>query len=382
MNLKIVLDENIPHAHEIFSPFGTTILLSGRKITNADLKNADALIIRSVTNVDRDLLQNTSVKFVGTCTIGTDHVKEKDLEDLNIHFCSAPGCNAQSVAEYVLTALLDFSKQTNTTLKGKSIGIVGVGNVGSLVANYAKALEMQVLLNDPPRERNGDSLSFVPLKNILNCDFISLHVPLNRQGEDKTLNLFDANLISKMKPSAVLINTCRGSVVNNLDLKASLKAKVIQSAILDVWEKEPNIDSELFNLCHLGTPHIAGYSYDAKIRGGTMIADKLAKFFKLQIQNYEHLGKSNTESFPFTIQEDSDELTIKSIANLFYDPRDDHNALKNAISSLESGENFDNLRKNYRKRREFQIVPLKYKKEILNEKLVNKLKLLQFKILS
>ncbi len=381
MNLKIVLDENIPHAQEIFSPFGTVISLPGRKITNTDLKNADALIIRSVTNVDKNLVQDTPVKFVGTCTIGTDHVKEKELEDLNIHFCSAPGCNAQSVAEYVLTALLDFSMKTNTTLKGKSIGIIGVGNVGTLVAEYAKALEMQVLLNDPPRERNGDSLSFVPLKNILNCDFISLHVPLNKQGEDKTLNLFDAKMISRMKQTAVLINTCRGSVVNNADLKSALQAKIIQSAILDVWEKEPNIDSELFNLCHLGTPHIAGYSYDAKIRGGTMIADKLARFFKLTPANYQGLGKSKTESFSISKTENSDELAIKSIANLFYDPREDHNALKTSISSANQGENFDNLRKNYRKRREFQIVPLEYDKGLLKEKLVKKLKLLQFKIL-
>lgn len=381
MNLKIVLDENIPHAQEIFSPFGTVFSLPGRKITNTDLKNADALIIRSVTNVDKNLVQDTPVKFIGTCTIGTDHVKEKELEDLNIHFCSAPGCNAQSVAEYVLTALLDFSMKTNTTLKGKSIGIIGVGNVGTLVAEYAKALEMQVLLNDPPRERNGDSLSFVPLKNILNCDFISLHVPLNKQGEDKTLNLFDAKMISRMKQTAVLINTCRGSVVNNADLKLALQAKIIQSAILDVWEKEPNIDSELFNLCHLGTPHIAGYSYDAKIRGGTMIADKLARFFKLTPANYQGLGKSKTESFSISKTENSDELAIKSIANLFYDPREDHNALKTSISSANQGENFDNLRKNYRKRREFQIVPLEYDKGLLKEKLVKKLKLLQFKIL-
>jgi erythronate-4-phosphate dehydrogenase len=381
MNLKIVLDENIPHAQEIFSPFGSIVALPGRKITNADLMDADALIIRSVTNVDKSLLQNTSVKFVGTCTIGTDHVKEKELEDLNVHFCSAPGCNAQSVAEYVLTSLLDFAKKTNTTLKGKSIGIIGVGNVGSLVANYARALEMQVLLNDPPRERNGDSLSFVPLKNILNCDFISLHVPLNKQGADKTFHLFDAKTISKMKPSAVLINTCRGSVVNNVDLKAALHSNVIQSAILDVWEKEPNIDTELFNLCHLGTPHIAGYSYDAKIRGGTMIADKLASFFHLASANYEGLGKSKIDSFQISQIEDSDELAIKSIANLFYDPQEDHNALKISISDVNHGENFDNLRKNYRKRREFQIVPLKYKDSLLKEKLVNKLKSLQFKIL-
>lgn len=378
MKLKIVLDENIPHSKEIFSPFGDIIPLPGRKISNQDLKAADALIIRSVTNVDKNLLQNTSVKFVGTCTIGTDHVKEKELEELNIHFCSAPGCNAQSVAEYVLVSLLDFAEKTKTKLKGKSIGIVGVGNVGSLVANYAKTLEMQVLLNDPPRERNGDSLPFVPIKNILNCDFITLHVPLNKEGLDKTQFLFDAKMISKMKSNAVLINTCRGSVVNNNDLKTALRAKKIQGAILDVWEKEPKIDRELFDLCWLGTPHIAGYSYDAKIRGGTMIAEKLSQFLHRPFPNYSNIGLPETEFFSLDSIETNDESMIKSIANLFYDSRVDHNNLKESLSESNPGECFDNLRKTYRKRREFQVVPLKYEEDKLKETLVKKLNTLQF----
>ena len=379
MKLKIVLDDNIPHAQEIFESFGSLASLPGRKINNEDLKEADALIIRSVTNVDGKLLQNTAIKFVGTCTIGTDHVKEKELQDANVHFCSAPGCNAQSVAEYVLCALLDFAHKTNTKLKGKSIGIVGVGNVGTLVAKYAEQLEMKVFLNDPPRQRKGDALNFVSFAEILSCDFITLHVPLYKQGADKTHYLINSDILSKMKPNTVIINTCRGSVVNNNDLKLALQKKTIQAAILDVWENEPTIDKELFDLCFIGTPHIAGYSYDAKIRGSTMIAEKIAAFFHLPMPNYGQIGKPEITSFSLPKLQGDDEERLKLLCNLFYDPRADHVFLKEALSSVNSGENFDNLRKKYRKRREFQVVSLEYQSGVFNEPLANKLKNLQFK---
>ena len=379
MTLKIVLDENIPHAQEIFSPFGVITSLPGRLIKNQDLKDADALIIRSITNVDKNLVENTKLKFIGTCTIGTDHVKEKDLEDKNIKFFSAPGCNAQSVAEYVLAVLLDFSSKTKNPLKGKSIGVVGVGNVGTLVAQYAKQLDMEVLLNDPPRERKGDPLTFVPFEKILTCDFITLHVPLNKQGPDKTHYLINEIILKQMKPNAVLINTCRGSVVNNKDLKSALINKVIQAAVLDVWENEPNIDKELFNLCYLGTPHIAGYSYDAKIRGSTMIAEKLAGFFHLKLPDYSQIGLPEEKYLDIGKTENLVENPLKTIVNLFYDPQMDHLHLKNAISSDNLGEYFDNLRKKYRKRREFQVVPLKYNLEMIPDSIVKKLSHLRFR---
>lgn len=379
MSLRIVLDENIPHSQEIFSPFGEIKALPGRNIKNQDLKGADALIIRSITNVDKSLVQNTPLKFIGTCTIGTDHVKEKDLQDLDIKFFSAPGCNAQSVAEYVLCALLEFAHQTHTSLAGKTIGVVGVGNVGSKVAKYAKLLNMKVLLNDPPRQRKGDALEFVPFSEILNCDFITLHVPLFKQGPDKTHHLIDTQNILKMNPNAVIINTCRGSVINNNDLKLGLRTKKIQAAILDVWENEPNLDQELFNLCFIGTPHIAGYSYDAKIRGSTMIAEELAKFFHLPKPDYSLIGQPSEPFYDLNNLDKNEENLLKQIANLCYDPQIDHFDLKHSLTIPNSGESFDNLRKKYRKRREFQVVPLKYERGQLSETLVKILIALQFR---
>lgn len=378
MTIKIVLDENIPHAKEIFAPFGVITSLPGRQIKNQDLKDADALIIRSITTVDKNLVENTKLKIIGTCTIGTDHVKEKDLEEKNIRFFSAPGCNAQSVAEYVLAVLLEYSFRTKTPLKEKSIGVVGVGNVGTLVAQYAQLLEMEVFLNDPPRQRRGDPLSFVTFEKILACDFITLHVPLIKQGPDKTHYLINDSILNQMKPNAVLINTCRGSVVNNNDLKLALREETIQAAILDVWENEPNIDRDLFDLCFLGTPHIAGYSYDAKIRGSTMIAEKLASFFQLKLPDYSQIGLPEEKYLDLSKSENLVENPLKTIVNLCYDPQFDHLQLKNAFSSNNLGENFDNLRKKYRKRREFQVVPLKYDPGMIPDSIVKVLNKLRF----
>ena len=163
------------------------------------------------------------------------------------------------------------------------------------------------------------------------------------------------------------------------DGKTALKKKVIQGAILDVWENEPNIDKELFELCYLGTPHIAGYSYDAKIKGSTMIAEKLAAFFKLPLPTFGQIGKSEVASFLLPKQFENDQEQLKIISNLFYDPRTDHNALKEVLINTNSGENFDNLRKKYRKRREFQVVPLEYQNGLFSATFANKLKVLQFK---
>lgn len=380
MSLRIVLDENIPHAQEIFSPFGYIKALPGRKITNTDLKEADTLIIRSVTNVDAELLKNTAVKFVGTCTIGRDHVKENELKSQNIAFYSAPGCNAQAVGEYVVCCLLEYAQATQITLEGKSLGVVGVGNVGTIVRRYAEALGMKVLLNDPPRERAGDPLPFVSFEKVLkDSDFITIHVPLIKSGVDKTYHLIDSNALRQMKSSAVLINSCRGSVVNNQELKVALKNKTIRAAILDVWENEPEIDQELFNLCFLGSPHIAGYSYDAKIRGSTMIAEKLAEFYKISLPDYAKLGLPDIHKISARKLTKNEEIDLKAICNLFYEPREDTNLLKNSFLEVKAGENFDNLRKKYRKRREFQVIPLEFLEGAPSEKLAKMLEILKFR---
>ncbi|RPI60269.1 MAG: 4-phosphoerythronate dehydrogenase, partial [Ignavibacteriales bacterium] len=205
--LKLIVDENIALAADIFNQFGDVKLVSGRYITNSLLKDIDILIVRSITNVDEELLKNTPVKFVGTATIGTDHIDLDYLKKNNIIFADAKGCNAFSVAEYVVAALLNFSVKYDFLLKDKSIGIIGVGNVGSKVTTFTKALGMNVLLNDPPLQRNGDKRDFIELDEILKCDIVTLHVPLNQNGIDKTHHLFNKKILSRLKNDTILINS-------------------------------------------------------------------------------------------------------------------------------------------------------------------------------
>ena len=212
--LKILVDENIVFAESAFNQIGEVMLLPGRKITNSSLKNIDILIVRSVTKVDGDLLKNTSVKFVGTATIGTDHIDLEYLKANNIYFVDAKGCNAYSVAEYIIAALLNLAVRFDFKLQNKSIGIVGVGNVGSKVAFFAKAIGMQVLFNDPPLKRSGDTREFSEFEEILKCDVITLHTPLNLSGIDKTFYLLNQKNLDKLKDGTILINSSRGAVIN------------------------------------------------------------------------------------------------------------------------------------------------------------------------
>ncbi|MEE9571880.1 MAG: NAD(P)-dependent oxidoreductase, partial [Candidatus Neomarinimicrobiota bacterium] len=207
--MKLVVDENIAFAEEAFSQFGDVLLFSGRKITNDILSNADALIVRSITNVDENLLQNTNIKFVGTATIGTDHFDTNYLNENNIVFADARGCNADSVAEYVFTALLKIAVDNKFTLKNRSIGIIGIGNIGSRVVKYAEALGLKVYKNDPPKQRAGEGSNYVSLEEALQANIVTLHVPLNKTGIDKTFHLFDEKKLNELKNNTIIINSSR-----------------------------------------------------------------------------------------------------------------------------------------------------------------------------
>ncbi len=279
--LNIVVDENIAFAKQAFNEFGNVILLPGREITNDKLRNTQILIIRSVTQINETLLKNTPVMFVGTTTIGTDHIDLDYLKKNNIAFCDAKGCNAYSVAEYVIAALIDISVKLNFSLKDKTIGIVGVGNVGSKVAEFAEAFGMKVLLNDPPLQRNGVKKNFVNLEKILSADIITLHTPLNLTGTDKTFHLLNINNLKQIKDGAVLINTARGAVINNTDLLEVIESKNLK-VVLDVWENEPDIKIELLKQVLIATPHIAGYSLEGKINGTKIIYNSLCTYLKIR----------------------------------------------------------------------------------------------------
>ena len=351
--LNIIVDENIVFAKEAFALFGNVTLLSGREINNSILKDADILIVRSITKVDKELVKNTPVKFVGTATIGTDHIDLEYLKKNKIAFADAKGCNAYSVAEYLVVSLLNLSVRFNFTLKEKSIGIVGVGNVGSKVAKFADALGMKVLLNDPPLQRAGNNNSFVSLDEILNADIITLHVPLNLSGIDRTYHLFDKKKLMGLKDGTILINTSRGAVIKNQELLEIIDTKKLK-VVLDVWENEPDINIDLLNKVIIGTPHIAGYSLEGKINGTKMIFDALADYLNLNISfNFtKEAPKNSLLSFEKseTIEKDLDQIVSK----IYPIGRDDKLMRKMLDMSREERiKYFDLLRKDYPIRREF-----------------------------
>ena len=283
--MKIIADTNIPFVAECFSSIGDVTTISGRDITADIVKDADILLVRSITKVNADLLDGSSVKFVATATIGVDHIDQKCLNDKGIGFAYAPGSNANSVAEYVVAALLAIGKKHKITLAGKSIGIIGVGNVGSRVAAKCKALGMDVLLNDPPLQRQTGDDKYLPLDDLLGCDFITMHTPLTYDGVDKTSHLADEKFFDSISNKAFFINTSRGGVMDTGALKNALEQNRISGAVLDVWENEPNIDGKMILKAELSTPHIAGYSYDGKIAGMIMIYNAACKCFGLEAKH-------------------------------------------------------------------------------------------------
>lgn len=274
--MKIVADDKIPFLKGVLEPFFEMVYLPGGKIGPADVRDADALITRTRTRCDRALLAGSKVGFIATATIGFDHIDTAALRELGIDWTNAPGCNAASVAQYLACVLADF----RIPLAGKTLGVVGVGNVGSRVVRVGEAFGMRVLQCDPPRaEREGGS-RFRPLDELVaEADFLTFHVPLERGGGHPTFHLADAALLAAMKPGAVLINTSRGEVVDGSALKAALQAGSIGGAVLDVWEHEPEIDLELLELVRLGTPHIAGYSTDGKANGTAMSVQAVGRHF-------------------------------------------------------------------------------------------------------
>ncbi|MDR3667352.1 MAG: 4-phosphoerythronate dehydrogenase, partial [Ignavibacteriaceae bacterium] len=281
--MKIIADENITLVQEAFSGLGDVFLYGGRDISNNILKDADVLLVRSITDVNKNLLEGTNVKFVGTATIGIDHVDTNYLSEKEIFFSDARGCNSDAVAEYVFTALLNLSIEQNFELKGKSIGVVGAGNIGSRIVRLAGALGMNVLQNDPPLKRQTGDKRFLDLDELMNVDIITFHVPLNMEGEDRTSHLFDHNKLNSLKDGAIIINASRGPVVDNDSLEMLISKKKFTS-VLDVWENEPLINMNLLLKIRFGTPHIAGYSYEGKINGTVILYNALCTFLNKKIE--------------------------------------------------------------------------------------------------
>ncbi len=282
--MKIIVDDKIPYIREALERIGAeAVYLPGKAFTPETIRDADALIIRTRTYCNRQLLQGSRVKFIATATIGYDHIDTDYCREAGITWTNAPGCNSASVAQYIQSSLLLLETTCGRKPDELSIGIVGVGNVGSKVAVVARQLGMRVLLNDLPRaEQEGDA-PFVSLDRIAReCDVITFHVPLYNEGKYKTFHLADAAFFRSLQRKPVLINTARGEVVDTAALLEALTNGSVSEAIIDVWENEPDIDAALLRQALIATPHIAGYSADGKANATRMSLEALCRFFHIE----------------------------------------------------------------------------------------------------
>ena len=349
--MKIIADENIIFVGEAFSELGEVHLYAGREITNALLKDADVLLVRSVTEVNANLLEGTNVKFVGTATIGTDHIDTAYLADKGISFTDARGCNSDAVAEYVFTVLLNISNEQKFTLKGKSIGVVGVGNIGSRIVRLAGVLGMKVLQNDPPLKRKTGEKHFLELKDLMNVDIITFHVPLNMQGEDRTYHLFDYEKINSLKDGAIIINASRGPVIVNSSLEEFIEEKKF-TAVLDVWENEPEINMHLLQKIRFGTPHIAGYSFEGKVNGTVILYNALCGFLNKKPVWLPKIPPAENSLIRINGNSSPEKELYKTVNHVYNISSDDNN-IRGISKADNPGKYFDNLRKKYNLRREF-----------------------------
>ncbi|EDP8645725.1 4-phosphoerythronate dehydrogenase PdxB [Salmonella bongori] len=349
--MKILVDENMPYARELFSRLGEVKAVPGRPIPVEELNHADALMVRSVTKVNESLLSGKPINFVGTATAGTDHVDEAWLKQAGIGFSAAPGCNAIAVVEYVFSALLMLAERDSFSLRDRTVGIIGVGNVGSRLQARLEALGIRTLLCDPPRADRGDEGDFRTLDEVVvQADVLTFHTPLYKDGPYKTLHLADETLIRRLKPGAILINACRGPVVDNAALLARLNAGQSLSVVLDVWEGEPDLNVALLEAVDIGTSHIAGYTLEGKARGTTQVFEAYSAF----IGREQHVALETLLPAPefgrITLHGPLDQATLKRLVHLVYDVRRDDAPLRKVAGI--PGE-FDKLRKNYLERREW-----------------------------
>lgn len=338
--MKVIVDNKIPFIKEAIEKIADEVVYApGKDFTPSLVKDADALIIRTRTRCNRELLAGSQVKFIATATIGFDHIDTEYCHEADITWTNAPGCNSASVAQYLHSSLILLQKQKGINLSEATIGIIGVGNVGSKVAEVAQELGMHILLNDLPREEKEGKQQFSSLQSLAEeCDILTFHVPLYREGKYKTYHLTDAAFFRSLKRRPVIINTSRGEVIETNALLNALETGAISDAVIDVWENEPAINIDLLDKVFLGTPHIAGYSADGKANATRMSLDALCRYFNIQT-DYQIIPPA-----PKQLQITADDLSDAYL--LMYDPRRDSNALKT------HPELFEKLRGDYPLRRE------------------------------
>lgn len=365
--MLIVADENIPLLDSFFGDFGEIRRVQGRTLGPEEVRDADVLLVRSVTRVGRELLEGSRVRFVGTATIGTDHVDQDWLQQQDIRFSAAPGCNANSVAEYILSVLSIHAERLGMDdWTRQSVGIVGVGNVGGALARKLDRLGFEVCLCDPPRqEQEGESgPEFVALEKAMSCDVVTLHTPLTRDQRHATYHMVGEAELDTLTSRQLLINSGRGEVIDNSALLRRLDKADAPVVALDVWEGEPAIDPELVSRVWLATPHIAGYSLEGKVQGTEMLYQALCRFLGLPVRKKagQFLPEPalNKVSFTRSAEESS---AVRIALRSCYDPRRDDGRLRATMKGTaeERAQAFDRLRRDYPVRRECSSLKVQLK---------------------
>jgi erythronate-4-phosphate dehydrogenase len=354
--VRIVADANIPLLAEAVGPLGEVTALPAEQITADAVRDADALLVRSVTKVDKALLGGSRVKFVATATIGFDHIDQTYLASQGIGFAYAPGSNARSVAEYVLAAVFTLAEKDGFRVTDKVLGIVGCGNVGGRLARLAEGIGMRVLRNDPPLARKTGDPKYLPIDALAEADIVTFHVPLERAGPDATYHMISDRRLAAMRRGVTIINSSRGSVADPAALKRAMDAGRLGSLVLDVWEGEPNIDMDLLGRVRLATPHIAGYSYDGKINGTRMVMEAMCRHFGLA-REWDPAPLMPPPAVPrvrvaggLAVQQ-----ALRQAIRSAYDIEADDGRLREVAGkpAEERGRFFSTLRKKYAVRREF-----------------------------
>lgn len=346
--MKIVVDDKIPFIREAISQISTNVIYKpGIAISPDDIHDADALIIRTRTRCDETLLKGSKVSFIATATIGYDHLDIEYLKRAHITWTNCPGCNANSVGQYIHSCLLLLEKEKGYNLSKTTVGLVGVGHVGHAVIEAIRPLGVQILLNDPPqkealRKAGKPHEFFLKMEELQEkCDIISFHTPLITKGPYPTFHLANKTFFNALKKQPIIINTSRGAVMDNTDVLQALKDDIIRDAIIDTWENEPNINQELLNLIYIGTPHIAGYSADGKANATRMALTALCNHFHLPVTFQIRVPQLPEEELP------EPNLTETERALVLYNPHTDSLKLKSHPTM------FEELRGNYPLRREF-----------------------------
>lgn len=347
--MKILADAHIPYLQGVAEQFGEVSYLPGNLFTKEAVKEYDVLIVRTVTHFDEKILAGSNVQLICSATIGFDHIDTNYCDSHNIAWRTAPGCNARSVEQYVTASLMQMAQQHNFHLKDKTIGIVGVGNVGKEVARVCQLLGMRVLLNDPPRQELEGSSNFVDLATIQNeADIITFHTPLTKQGPHQTFHFADATFFANLAKKPIIINSSRGAVVHNDALKNALKRGEASGAIIDTWENEPNIDSELLQIVDIATPHIAGYSADGKWNATKMSLQTINNFFDLKKDPINLLPILQPENTIIDLSQYNTDAQLPKAVLYSYDPLKDSTLLK------QNSEKFYYFRSHYPLRREYK----------------------------